>query len=317
MKKALKRKILKRYKKYRNRIPYESTKRKLDSLIDYLYPLEDEIFIKSTFKSIFNYSINLECPTAFNEKLQWLKLNDRSPLHTLCADKLLVREYVSEKIGNKYLIPLIYSTKSISKITPELLKNDPLIIKTNHDSGSTFIVRDQDSIDWVELRDKLKKSLRNNFYFASREWPYKNIPPRIIIEKLIVEKNGKVPNDYRFYCTKGKANYIQVEIDRESDHSRNIYDIDWNLLEIERGKVPTGKNINRPKKLNEMIHLAEKLSIPFIFARVDLYYVNDEEIYFGEITFYPGGGITKFHPNKWDKIFGDMIELPIENVSIK
>ncbi|MEI6865952.1 ATP-grasp fold amidoligase family protein [Flavicella sp.] len=313
MKKAIKRKILKRYEKYRNRIGQESIKKTIDKLIDFLYPYEDEKFIKSSFKSIFTYSLDLDKPVTFNEKLQWLKLNDRKDLHTICADKLLVRNYVSEKIGDKYLIPLIFSTKKISDISPKILPDYPTIIKTNHDSGSTFIIRDKKEYNWKELKEKLKASLHNNFYFASREWPYKNIPPRIIVEKLLIQKNGKVPNDYRFYCTKGKVNYIQLEIERESSHSRNIYDLDWNILHITRGDIPSSKKIAKPRKLKEMISLCKKLSSPFIFARVDLYYINDEKIFFGEITFYPGGALTKFHPNKWDKIFGDMIHLPINN----
>lgn len=317
MRKAIKRKILKRYKKYRNQIHCELIKSILDILIDFLYPNEDIIFIKANFKEIFGYPIDLENPITFNEKLQWLKIHNRTNLHTICADKLLVRDYVSKKIGDQYLIPLVYSTKKKSKLTPKILPDYPIIVKTNHDSGSTFVVRNKNDYDWTQLKNKLKRSLLSNFYFASREWPYRNIPPRIIVEKLLIQKNGKVPNDYRFYCTKGKVNYIQLEIDRETNHTRNIYDLDWNLLNVKRGDIPSIDNIEKPKKLNEMLSICENLSKSFIFSRVDLYYIDNETIYFGEITFYPGGGFTKFSPNEWDKTFGKMIELPLKKQNEK
>jgi hypothetical protein len=246
--------------------------------------------------------------------MHWLKLNDRSKLHTICADKLLVRDYVAEQIGEKYLIPLLYSTKKTSEITPKKLPDFPVIIKTNHDSGSTFIINNKKEYDWQNLRNKLQNSLNNNFYYAGREWPYKHIPPRIIIEKLITQKDDSIPNDYKFYCSNGVVHYIQIEIDRGgSGHSRNIYDLNWNLLDINRGISASNNPEPRPKRLTEMISLCEKLSAPFLFARVDLYYVDDELIYFGEITFTPAGGLTPFEPNKWDKIFGDTISLPINN----
>lgn len=313
MKKAIRRKILKRYKKYRNRLAYQPLITLVDRFMNYLYPDDDEIAIKHYFKQVFGYELDLKNPTTFNEKIHWLKLNDRTELHTLCADKLLVRNYVSEKIGEQYLIPMLFSTKKVSDITPESLPDYPTIIKTNHDSGSTFIIRDKKSINWPELRKTLKKALQNNFYFAAREWAYKNIKPRILVEKVLFQKDGSLPNDYKFYCTNGVVNYIQVEIDRGgTNHSRNIYDAHWNLLDISRDDLPSDPSEMPPKKLKEMITICEKLSASFIFSRIDLYYIQNE-IFFGEFTFTPGGGFTKFEPNKWDKIFGDTISLPNKN----
>lgn len=313
MKKTIRRKILKRYKKYRNRLTYQPLITLVDWFMNYLYPDEDEIALKQYFKKVFGYELDLNNPTTFNEKMHWLKLNDRTELHTICADKLLVRNYVAEKIGEQYLVPMLFSTKKVSDITPESLPDYPTIIKTNHDSGSTFLIRDKKTINWPEIRKALKTSMRNNFYFAGREWPYKNIKPQILVEKVLFQKDGSLPNDYKFYCSNGIVHYIQVEIDRGgSKHSRNIYDLQWNLLDISRDGLPADLSEKRPEKLEEMIAVCEKLSAPFIFARVDLYYIQSE-IYFGEITFTPGGGFTKFEPNEWDKIFGDTISLPNKN----
>ena len=309
MKKAIKRKLLKRYKKYRNRIKHKGAIIFLDKIIDYLYPNEDFLFATSNYKLQFEEDLNLEMPRTFNEKIQWLKLNDRTQLHVKCADKIAVRDYVKEKIGEHYLIPLIFSTKKATKITPKILPDYPVIIKANHDSGSYIIVREKNKLNWKEIRLMFKKALEFNYYFNLREWQYKNISPQILIEKLLIKKDGSIPEDYKFHCFNGKVKYIQVDLDRETKHTRNMYNINWTLLDLEF-HYPKGTYSPPPVCLEKMISLAEKLAISFYYVRIDFYQINND-IFFGEITFHPEGGFGKFNPKKWDLIFGEQLKLPI------
>lgn len=269
----------------------------------------DKTRLRIIYKKRFGYKLNFKNPLTFNEKLQWLKIYDRRDLHTICADKLAVREYVTSKIGEKYLIPIISAVDSPHKIKRESLPDYPIIIKTNHNSGGNFIIRDKAHVEWGEIIQRSTKWLENNYYYSLGEWQYKNISPKLIIEKLLTDKHGNIPNDFKLFCFNGKVNYIQVDIDRFTDHKRNFYDCNWNLMPFTL-VYENGQNIEKPNNLDKMIVLAEKLSSEFIFARVDFYSIEDQ-IYFGEITFHPEGGFGKFYPPKYDRLLGDRIQLPI------
>jgi hypothetical protein len=273
--------------------------------------LSDKTFIKRQFKKTFGYELNLKHPKTFTEKIQWLKLNDRTSLQTLCADKLSVRDYIKEKIGEQYLIPLIYYTNNAKELILDKLPDYPVIIKTNHGSGGVIIVKDKQSIDIRKIQQKLKIQLNQNYYTRSKEWEYKNIKPCIIVEQLLQdESNNDILNDYKVHCFNGSPQYIQTIFDRTIEVKENWYDAKWNLLDVHYFS-PIKKYLPKPKLLNELLNVATILSTDFIYVRVDLY-ISNNQIYFGELTFHPYGGFMKFHPQEFDKILGDKLKLPIE-----
>jgi len=274
--------------------------------------LPDKIFLKRKFKYRFGYDLNLEKPRTLSEKIQWLKLNDRTPLHTLCADKFAVREFVKERIGEEHLVPLLYHTLNSADITPENLPDSPFIIKTNHDSGGRIIVRDKSEIDWINVREKLQRKLENNYYYRQREWQYKNIKPRILVEKLLTDENGNIPSNTRFHCFHGT---VQIVLDfREVDGEKlsNSYDADWNIVDCDWG-FKSGNLINMPKGFYKMRSLAETLAKKFYYVRVDLYNIGSE-IYFGELTFTPSAGFIQFKTREWDLKLGEKLHLPTEKI---
>lgn len=277
----------------------------------------NKIFLKYKYKRNFGVFPNLDNPKTLNEKIIWLKLNDRTPLHTQCADKYEVRSFVSEKIRKEYLVPLFFHTQNPKEITPENIPDIPCVVKTNHDSGSVFFVRDKNQVNWTDLQKQLKSHLKNNYYWQSKEWQYKNIKPRIIVEKLLLDKNGNIPFDYKLHCFNGKVNMIQVDIGRGSGHHyRNWYSTAWER-EPYRWSSPKGNGIYtdpskddvpKPQNLDKMIELSEKLAQSFRYVRVD-WYDMDGQLYFGEITFHHDGGNQKILPEIWDKKLGDLLRL--------
>ncbi|WP_223034489.1 ATP-grasp fold amidoligase family protein [Hanstruepera marina] len=278
--------------------------------------MDERKYVINQYKANFNKFPDLDSPKTLNEKIIWLKLNDRTDLHTKCADKLLVRNYVESVIGSKYLIPLYYHSSDISDLTPENFPNDnPYIIKTNHNSSGGFIVSNSQLTDWKLIRKKINKLLKQNYYLESKEWQYKNIVPAFLVEKLLKDKNGDLPFDYKFHCFNGRVEAIQVDLDRFSNHKRNFYDRSWNLMPFTWSQWkdnnplwPNGHGIDKPSNFQTMIDLAEQLAKPFVYVRIDLYNV-DGAIYFGEITFHHGGGCERIYPESWDLELGSKIDL--------
>lgn len=272
--------------------------------------IPEKLYLKIIFKKKLGYNLDIKNPKTFNEKLQWLKLNDRTSLHSKCADKYEVREYVKNKIGQKYLIPLIMVTEDINDIKPENLPDYPVIIKTNHDSGTHFIIWDKKSCDWKSIKKKLIKSLNTNFYYTYKEWQYKNIRPKIIVEKLL-GSDDNLPNDIKVFCFNGTAKIISVCWDRLSDVKWLYFDINGNELPFNcEMKLDNDAHYDEifPENTNELARLAENLASEFIFVRVD-FYVFQGNIYFGEMTFHPISGLGNFDPQEWDRKLGDMIKI--------
>ena len=273
---------------------------------------------KNLIKLIYIYKLkrflNLKNPKTLNEKIQWLKLYDRTDLHTLCADKLKVRPYIKELVGEKYLIPLVFSTKNVEDIKPENLPDYPIIIKTNHDSGTFFIIKDKVKQDWKSIRKELKKALLSNYYYASREWQYKNIEPFIIVEKLLLTDDKKVPMDLKLHCFNGKVEFIQVDINRETNHCRSFFNIDWELLNFGLG-YPRGQKVLKPENLSLLVSLAEKISSKFYLSRIDFYELKGM-VFFGEITLHHGSGYEQFSPKEKDLEYGNLLKLPVNKFSI-
>ncbi len=276
-----------------------------------------KIYLKRRFKKKHGFYPNLIDPQTLNEKIIWLKLYDKTELHTICADKYRVREFIKNEIGEKYLVPLILKTEQVQDLTPKNLPDAPFIIKTNHDSGGGIIVKDKNSLDWEESRITLEKRLKHNHYKKSKEWQYKNIKPLIIVEKLLQTESGDIPFDYKLHCFNGKVRMIQVDMGRGTDnHYRNWYNIDWERepykwsspKDFGKATDPSEEDIEKPPTLNEMILLSEHLAKSFIYVRVDWYDV-DGKLYFGELTFHHDGGNQKILPEIWDKKLGSELIL--------
>ena len=254
------------------------------------------------------YWMNWKHPKTFNEKLQWLKLHDRNPLYTKLVNKYEVRKYITEKIGDNYLIPLLGVWNKFDEIDFNKLPNQ-FVLKCTHDSGSAIVCKDKNNFDYNSARKKIITKLAHNYYYNEREWPYKKVKPQIIAEKYMEDENGEL-RDYKFFCFDGIVKFLQVDYDRFTEHHRNIYDPNWNLLPFTI-QYPSKQNvvIKKPAMFSTMLNIAATLSQNMPHVRVDLYSANGR-IYFGELTFYHEAGFGHFSPNAWDKKFGESLSLP-------
>ena len=282
----------------------------------YAHLVPDKLFVKCMYKVYTGRKLNLKNPILFNEKLQWLKLYNRNPEYINMVDKAAAKKIVSEKCGDEYVIPTVGIYDNVNDIPFDDLPNS-FVIKCTHDSGSVILCRDKASLDIPKIKEELENELAVNFFWFGREWPYKYVKPKIIIEKALFDENGNAPIDYKFFCFDGSVKFFQVDFDRFSSRKSNYYDVDCNLLPFEKAKCRSDSSIEfkRPEKFSDMISAAEKLSRGLPFLRVDLYYFHNK-IYFGEMTFFPGSGCLRLVSNSVDaeKIIGDMINLPKKRV---
>ncbi len=292
----------------------------LESLYRYLryYRISDKDYNIKLFTHAHGKRPNLENPKTLNEKIIWLKLNVRNTYYTQCVDKYLVREIIKKKFGEEYLIPLVFHTEDYKEITPDRMPDYPVIVKANHNSGTYMIIRDKNKINWPHLRTDCHWWLLHNYYYPSREWQYKNVKPQIVVEKLLEDKNGKIPNDYKLNCFNGKVEFIYVSVDREGTNKRNIYTRNWVPLhftwanEYKDIEHLRGEEISPPSTLQKMIEMAEIIALDFPwYVRVDFYDV-DGKIYFGEITLHHGGGLDNITPYDYDIKLGEKLRLPTD-----
>lgn len=275
--------------------------------------LPDIIAIKLIYHNIFGRKLDLDNPKTFNEKLQWLKLYNRKPEYTTLVDKIEVKKVIGKLIGETHIVPTLGVYDSFDKIDFSTLP-DKFVIKTNHGGGNTGVVicRDKSQFDVLAAKRKIEKSLATDTYIIGREWPYKNIKRKILVEKLLVvsddQKQGLV--DYKFFCFNGKPLFLKVDFNRETTHQANYYDFEWNLLNI--GEKVCPPNINhierKPIVLDKMIEIAETVSLDIPFVRVDLYYVQGQ-IYFGEMTFFPASGFGLFTEIESDIKLGTLLKI--------
>ena len=274
--------------------------------------LPSKWYLKLKYRIYLGEKLNLRNPRKFNEKLQWLKLYDRKPEYTNLVDKYEVKKIVRDLIGEKYLIKTLGIYNKYEEIDFEKLPNK-FVIKCTHDSGGIVICKDKSKFDHVKSKEKLEKSLRKNYYWRSREWPYKKVLPRIIVEEYMEDDKTLQLRDYKFFCFNGEPKCFKIDFDRFVNHRANYYDINKQLLKIGELSFPPDfeQNLEMPQKFNEMLDLAKKLSKDMVFVRVDFYEVNGN-IYFGEITFFPASGTSRFINEYTNELFGKWLELPIK-----
>lgn len=264
--------------------------------------------LKRQFYRNLGYPLNLDDPKTLNEKLQWFKVHVRDPRITMCADKYAVRNYVAEKIGEQYLVPLYGVYDSIQGINIDRLPKE-FVLKPNHESGRVIICRNKEEMDWVKTADTLNNWLHENYYYEWGEWGYKNIPPKIICEKLLTSDII----DYKFFCFGGKIVLVDIIGNRKNGglYDDFFVDLDFKLIAVGEqsgGKTARDKILKRPEQWEEMLEIAHILSKDFPFVRVDLYDV-DGSIYFGELTFTPANGMDAYLPEGWDKKMGQLFDL--------
>ena len=272
--------------------------------------MPDRAYLERTFEALMGTPLHLDAPQTFNEKLQWLKLYDRKPEYTMMVDKYRVREYITQKIGAEYLIPLLGVWDSPDEIDFAALP-EQFVLKCNHNSGlGMCICKDKSTLDLRKVRRELRKGLRQDYYLPGREWPYTDVPRKIIAEKYMIDNDVNELRDYKFFCFRGEVKCFKVDFDRFIDHRANYFDPNGNPMPFGEVVCPPkpDKQLVLPENLDEMIALAEKLSGDVPFLRVDFYNIQGR-IYFGELTFSPASGMGRFIPEEWDAILGSWLQL--------
>lgn len=276
-----------------------------------LYGLSDESYLRFLWWVKTGKKLNLDNPQTYNEKLQWLKLHDRKPLYTTIVDKVLVKQWVAETLGDKKsIIPTIAVWDNVNEIDVSQLP-ERFVLKTNNGSSSAGVVicRNRDTFDLESAKRKLARSLKGSVYKDMREWPYKNIVPKVFAEEYVEDASGEL-RDYKFFCFDGEVKALFIGTERFSDEVKfDFFDAAFNHLDLYQIHPMSGREIPKPENFEEMKAMAARLSKGFPHVRVDLYNVQGK-IYFGEVTFYHHGGFAPWHPEKWDYEFGSWIKLP-------
>ena len=270
--------------------------------------LPDKLYLKLKFRLHMNKWMDFDNPQTFNEKLQWLKLNDRNPLYVSMVDKVDTKKYVASIIGEEHIIPTLGVYNSFEEIDFDKLPNQ-FVLKCSHDSGGVIICKDKSQLDMDNARKVLSNGLKRNYYYQTREWPYKNVKPRIIAEQFMVDESGIELKDYKYYCFDGKVKMMFVATGRPYDTRFDFFDTNFNHLPVKQGYDWADKPISKPLGFDEMISLAEKLSKNIPHVRIDFYDINGQ-IYFGEMTFFDSSGWTPLEPVEWDYKMGSWINLP-------
>ena len=273
--------------------------------------ISDEEFIISEYKRRTGHELNLKNPERFTEKLQWLKLFYRDDIIEKCSDKYTVRLYVEEQGHAKLLNDLLGVYDDVNEIDFDKLPNQ-FVLKVSHGSGWNIVCKDKTKLNWFMYKKIIRSWMRQNLYVYGREWNYKELTPKIIIEKYIDSGDGQL-TDYKFFCFNGKPEFVQVDRDRFQGHKRAFYNMEWEKLDFSTGYDTVDEE--RPCELEKMRNLASEFAGKFSFIRVDFYNVG-KEIYFGELTFFPDCGFYKYDPDEWDFYWGKQLELPQGNYEV-
>lgn len=266
----------------------------------------DRLYLSLLYRLYFGKKLNLRHPVTFNEKLSWIKLYDRRPEYTQMADKYAVKHYVASLIGKEYVVDNLQVVYSWGEIDFSKLPNQ-FVIKCTHDSGGAFICKDKATFDYEGTRQIIEKNLQRDYFYHLREWPYKNIKPKIIIDRYLDDHTGNELRDYKFWCFGGKPTYMYCTIKGQNVYE-NFYDMDFEPVGIDHGFPRHKPEFDRPVNFELMKELATNLSQGIPFLRVDFFDV-DGKVYFGEFTFYDWGGMRPFGGD-WDERLGALIELP-------
>lgn len=276
----------------------------------FLKNVPDSIYLKCLYYYNLGKKLNLKTPKTFNEKLQWLKINDRKPFYTMLVDKYEVKKYVADIIGQEHIIPTLGVWDTFDEIDFESLP-EQFVLKCTHDSGGLVLCRDKKSLDIKKAKTKIEASLNNNYYYWGREWPYKNVKPRIIAEPYLDNGNGLGLVDYKFYCFDGVPKYLYVSegLENHSTAKISFLNMDWTFAPFGRSDYkPFEKLPIMPEKFSQMESFASKLSKDFKFIRVDLYEIEGK-VFFSELTFYPCSGMMPFNPPEYDEKIGELIKI--------
>lgn len=271
--------------------------------------LPDKLVIQCCYRSEMGKKLNLKSPRTFNEKLQWLKLHDRNPYYCKLVDKYEAKHIIASIIGEQHIIPTYGVWDDVDQIDFQSLPN-AFVLKTTHDSHSIIVCNQKKTLDMEKVKTVINNSLKNNYFYGGREWPYKNVKPRILAEKNMSDSDSGLV-DYKIHCFNGKPVFILTCSNRYSQSGliEVFYDLNWNKLPVRRpGNDIEGIDIPRPDNLGEMIQMAAKLSAGIPFVRIDFYSVNNA-VFFGEMTFFPASGYKKFIPEEYDEYFGSLIDL--------
>lgn len=275
------------------------------------YRLSDKWFLMGFYFFATGRLLSLKNPQTFNEKIQWLKLYDRRPEYTMMVDKYAVKDYVAGIIGQEHIIPTLGVWDRPEDIDFDMLPQQ-FVLKTTHGGGScgVIICKDKSVFDINAALEKLHEAMNQNIYAGAREWAYKNVRPRIIAEKYIIESNGEL-NDYKVFTFGGEPKLIELDYNRYKGHQRNLYDFNWNRIEATIQYPSDEKRVfDKPSVLNDLYDYSKRLSECIPHVRID-YYIIDSHIYFGEMTFYHGSGVEKISPRWFDLQLGEWIKLPV------
>ena len=281
------------------------------AILHKLSPLikSDELYLKIVYWLSMGKRLNLKNPKTFNEKLQWLKLYNRKPEYTIMVDKVKAKEYVAKIIGKEHIIPTLGVWDDPDEIDFDALPNQ-FVLKCNHNSGMGMcICRNKSKLDIAKVKRELRKGLRQDYYMTNREWPYKNVPRKIMAEKFMQDGNKPDLTDYKFFCFNGEPKMMYVSHDNAEHATTDFFDMDYNRLPI-RMKVPNSEVLpEQPKEFEEMKQYARQLSKNMPFLRVDVYVIC-HVVYFGELTFFHNSGLTPIRPTEWEYKIGKWLKLP-------
>lgn len=279
-----------------------------------VYILPDSIYLKWLFRVKTGYTLDFNNPITFNQKLQWLKLYDRQPLYTTMVDKVAVKDYVSTIIGNQYIIPTLGVWDDFEEIDFNSLPNQ-FVLKTSHGGGNcgVYICRNKKDLNIPNLKKLFDKAMRQNIYLYNKEWAYKNVPHRILAEQYLQEDDSGELHDYKVLCFSGEPKLVEFHTGRNirAQHTQDFYTTNWERTTISQGRgygEVSQEEYPRPACLEEMLRLSAILSKDLTHCRVDWFVVKDK-LFFGEITFFDGGGFCAFDDYRDDELLGSWIDL--------
>ena len=275
----------------------------------YFYWVSDSLFLKIKFRLLMGYKLNIKDPKTFNEKLQWLKINDIHPEYTKMVDKVEAKNYVASQVGSKYIIPTLGVWNTVDDIDWTSLPKQ-FVVKATNDSGGIVVCKDKSSLDIEKAKDKLRRLGGRDYTLTSKEYPYRKVPHRFIAEEYMEDESGYELKDYKIFCFDGEPKFLFVATGRQQNDTRfDFYDTEFNHLPLTNGHANADVWPVKPENFDEMLEVAGKLSKGIPHVRVDLYNINGK-IYFGELTFFHWSGMMPFEPMEWDYQFGKYLKLP-------